>query len=223
MGILSGNALKIIAAVTMFIDHMGLMLFPGNLLFRIIGRLAFPIYAFMIAEGCKYTTRKSRYFAMIFGLGVVCQTVYYLFAGSTYLSILFTFSLSILTIYALQGYKAHPGVKTGLLFAGAVAAVYFLNQVFAIDYGFWGSMVPVCASMFHGTDCDRKNVNTGMLALGLAILALEIGSIQFFSLLAIPLLLLYSGKRGKWRMKSFFYIFYPAHLVLLEAIAILTK
>ena len=220
MGLLSGNALKLIAAATMFIDHMGLMLFPGNLLLRVIGRLALPIYAYMIAEGCKYTRNKKKYFAMVFGLAVVCQTVYFFFAGSSYLSILFTFSLSILTIYALQGYKSDPSAKTGLLFAGTVAAVYFLNQIFTIDYGFWGCMLPVFAAMLQGTAQDKKAANLTMLALGLVLLAMDSGSIQFWSLLSLPLLMLYSGKRGKWNMKYFFYIFYPAHLVLLEMIAL---
>ena len=47
---LSGNALKIIAAISMVIDHTGMLIFPGEDIFRIIGRLAFPIFAFFIAE-----------------------------------------------------------------------------------------------------------------------------------------------------------------------------
>lgn len=221
MGILSGNALKIIAAVTMFIDHMGLMLFPGNLWLRIIGRLALPIYGYMIAEGCKYTRNKKKYFGMVFGLAVVCQTVYFFFAGSSYLSILFTFSLSILTIYTLQEYKADPCARTGLLVALAVAGVYLLNVVFTIDYGFWGCMVPVFAAMLQGTEYDGKAANVAMLGAGLLLLAWNLGGIQIYSLLSLPLLMLYSGQRGKWNMKYFFYIFYPAHLVVLEILVML--
>lgn len=223
MGILTGNALKLIAAASMLLDHMGLMLFPGNLLLRIIGRLAMPIYAFMIAEGCKYTRSKSRYFGMVFSLAAVCQTVYFLFDGSTYLSILFTFSLSIGTIYALQRYQANPGAATGALFALAVAGVYLLNRIFTIDYGFWGCMLPVFPAMLHGTAYDRQPWNMAMLGLGMVLLSANVGGIQFFSLAALPLLLLYSGRRGKWNMKYFFYIFYPVHLVLLEGIAMLMR
>ena len=223
MGILTGNALKLIAAASMLLDHMGLMLFPGNLLLRIIGRLAMPIYAFMIAEGCKYTRSKSRYFGMVFSLAAVCQTVYFLFDGSTYLSILFTFSLSIGTIYALHRYQANPGVATGALFALAVAGVYLLNRIFTIDYGFWGCMLPVFPAMLHGTAYDRQPWNMAMLGLGMVLLSANVGGIQFFSLAALPLLLLYSGRRGKWNMKYFFYIFYPVHLVLLEGIAMLMR
>lgn len=217
--LLSGNALKLIAAVTMLIDHMGLILFPLNILFRVIGRLAFPIYAFMIAEGCKYTHNRLRYFLNLFLLAAACQIVYYLADGSTYLCILVTFSLSILMIYALQNFKAKRTLPAGLLFVTAVSGVYVLNQILAIDYGFWGCMVPVFASLPSGTQYDREPLSVALLGIGLLILSLSSGSLQFFCLAALPLLCCYSGKRGKWKMKSFFYIFYPAHLVLLQAIA----
>ena len=58
---LNGNTLKIIAAITMLIDHTGFLLFPQSVVLRVIGRLAYPIYAFMIAEGCRHTRNKLRY------------------------------------------------------------------------------------------------------------------------------------------------------------------
>ena len=76
-GFLNGNHLKLIAAFTMLLDHAGILLFPRVQLFRILGRLAYPIYAYMIAEGCRYTKNKLRYFLMVFGLGAACQIVYY--------------------------------------------------------------------------------------------------------------------------------------------------
>ena len=65
-------------------------------------------------------------------------------------------------------------------------------------------------------------ISAPMLGLGLLLLAWELGSIQFYALMALPLLMLYSGKRGKWNMKYFFYVFYPAHLVLLEVLVMIT-
>ena len=58
-----------------------------------------------------------------------------------------------------------------------------------------------------------------MLFAGLLFLAADFGGVQYYSLLAIPLLLLYSGKRGKANLKYFFYIFYPVHLAVLQGIA----
>lgn len=220
---LSGNALKIIAAITMFIDHMGLMLFPNDLIFRYIGRLAFPIFAFMIAEGCKYTRSRLRYWGGLTTLALVCQMVYFLFDGSLYLSILVTFSLSVPTIYALDRLKAAPSALNVLIFIAAVAGVYWLNLVFDIDYGFWGCMAPVFAAALHNTKYDTLSARVAAFGLGLVLLSLVHGYIQSWCLLALPLLMCYSGKRGKRKMKYFFYIFYPAHLVLLEGIALLVS
>lgn len=221
MAILSGNALKLFAAFCMVCDHVGLMFFPGQAWLRTIGRLAFPIFAYMIAEGCKYTGNRKRYFGMIFALATACQIVYYLFDGSMYLSILFTFSLSILGIYALDGCKRTPGVPAGFVLGFAIGLIWAANQVFTIDYGFWGCMVPIFASLPTGTKYDRLSLRALALGVGLLPLAIEFGGNQTLSLLAVPLLLLYSGKRGKWNMKYFFYIFYPAHLVILQGIQML--
>ena len=97
---LSGNTLKIIAAVTMLIDHIGFILLPQYGFLRIIGRLSFPIFAFLIAEGCKYTKNKLRYFLSVFILGLVCQIAYYVAAQSLYIGVLLSFSVSILCVYA---------------------------------------------------------------------------------------------------------------------------
>lgn len=218
---LSGNALKLLAALFMTIDHVGVLLLPHVIVLRILGRLALPIFAFMIAEGCRYTRNRLRYFGSVFALGVLCQIVYYLADRSLYFSILITFSLSIATIYALQDWKEQKTPRSALVFFGAVAGVYALNRVFAIDYGFWGCMLPVFAAAFQKTAWDRPWVNLGMLGLGLLILAADLGQIQYYALPALPLLACYNGRRGRWKLKYFFYLFYPLHLVLLQGIALL--
>ena len=221
---LTGNQLKLIAAFTMLLDHMGLLLFPQVRIFRILGRIAYPLFAFMIAEGCRYTKNKLRYFLMVFGLGAACQTVYYFFSGDTYLNILLTFSLSILLIYLLQAsYQAKNSRKQMLwsvLFCAGFLGVYGLNQVLTIDYGFWGVMVPVFASFAFLRKFPHW-ASVVLLGAGLVLLAADLGGTQWYSLLALPLLLLYSGKRGKANLKYFFYIFYPVHLVVLQGIDML--
>lgn len=238
LNVLSGNVLKIIAAVCMLIDHIGYILFPDVIALRIIGRLSFPLFAFMIAEGCRYTKNKVRYFSFIFILAVLFQIVYYIVSKSLYLNVFITFSLSILVIFALQTFKAQLQNKdakvlykilSGLLFVLAVAIVYLLNLKFIIDYGFWGCMLPVFATIFHykgenkllqKLDCNLMHVLT--FSLGLVLLCLfDSFDIIYYSLFSIPLLLLYSGKRGRLNMKYFFYIFYPLHLVILYGISMI--
>ena len=219
MAILTGNALKIIAAISMVIDHAGLMFFPNMEIFRIIGRLAFPIFAFMIAEGCRYTRNRLRYWGMLTALAALCQIVYYFFDGSAYFSVLVTFSAAILVIYALDYWKRRQGFPGAVVFLGAMAALWLANEFLTIDYGFWGCMAPVFASLPSGKPWDTRNHRLAAFGLGLVLLSLAIGGTQWYCLLALPLLLCYSGQRGKWKMKYFFYIFYPLHLVALLGIS----
>ena len=225
-GFLNGNHLKLIAAFTMLLDHAGILLFPRVQLFRILGRLAYPVFAFMIAEGCRYTMHKLRYFLMVFGLGAACQLVYYFVSGDTYLNILLTFSLSILLIYILQAvYKEQDWLRQfwrSVLFAVTFAAVYGLTRLMSIDYGFWGVMTPVLVSLAHIRKWPRW-AEMLLLGAGLLFLAADYGGIQHYALLSVPLLLLYNGQRGKANMKYFFYIFYPVHLAALQGIAWLVR
>lgn len=73
---LSNNQLKIIAMLSMLADHMGMILFPEVRLLRIVGRLAFPIFAFMIAEGCAHTRNRGRYLLQMAAVALVCQIAY---------------------------------------------------------------------------------------------------------------------------------------------------
>ena len=233
LGFLSGNALKLIAALAMTIDHIGVIFFPRVAWLRLVGRLAFPIFAFMIAEGCKYTRNRARYFFTISSLGAVCQTVYWFAAGNTYFSVLITFSLAILVIYALQFFRESAmegdwlrAVPAFAMLAGAVALVWYLNQSLTIDYGFWGCMLPVFPALFQARrstapmnpKLDRKEVHVLCLAVGLLCLHQSLGGLQIWSVLSLPLLLCYSGRRGKGNLKYFFYIFYPAHLAILQGL-----
>ena len=236
---ISGNVLKILGAIFMLIDHAGLMLFPNLQVLRIIGRLAFPIFAFMIAEGCRYTKNKLRYFLTIFILGFACQLVYYLYDKQLDMSILITFSLSILAVYSLQFAKdslvnKKYGIVVKILaiitFVGVIAGIYYLNQIFSIDYGFWGCLAPVFASLlvkpnnvnFKVWDViDNRFTRLFVFGIGLLVLALEMGRNQIYSLFALILLLFYSGKKGKANLKYFFYVFYPLHLLCLEGLKML--
>ncbi len=119
---LSGNQLKIIAAVSMAADHIGYMIFPDIVLFRIIGRLAFPLFSFFIYQGSRYTRSKAKYLAKLFGLGFVCVLGYYIYCREIYLNSLIAFSLSACILFALQYFKKQFRLKnTGKAAAGAAA------------------------------------------------------------------------------------------------------
>ncbi len=236
--LLSANALKIIAVLSMLADHIGYILLPHVPVLRIIGRIAFPFFAFFISEGCLYTKHKLRYLGCVALLGILCQIIYYLAQRSSDMNILITFSVSIITIYSMQYIKClrdSDNCRTVkkvfgyLLFAVIVALVYLLNMYIEFDYGFWGCMTPVFAYAFirSCSDCRRTLYNTRIriLIMGIALfgVAVEYGGIQWYSLIALPLLMLYSGSRGRLNLKYFFYIFYPLHFVVLEVINVFIK
>lgn len=236
---LSGNTLKIIAAISMLADHFGAIFFPRVMIFRAIGRLAFPIFAYMIAEGCRYTKHRFRYFITVLLMGLGYTAVFYIYDRSLYFCILVTFALSIMMIYALELFKKEvfsedggvwKAVAFALVFFASVALVYVLNLFFKIDYGFYGCLTPVLVSIFLPPRDDppafyrtvgRLRLELLGLAIGIAALFIAYGGIRYYAFLAIPLVFLYSGKRGKYKMKYFFYIFYPAHLLALEGLAML--
>ena len=221
---LSGNALKLIAVLAMLTDHIGVLFFPQYPIFRVIGRLAYPIFAFMIAEGCHYTKNRLRYFLSIFLLGVFCQISHLTLSANTHLNILLTFSCSIPLICLLQAWKAGKNPWLLAIFCAAVTFVYVLNEYLTLDYGFWGIMIPVLAAVCHPArgnaySPDQNSLSVLSLGLGLLLLSMRSGSVQYYSFLALPLLYLYSGRRGNGNYKYAFYLFYPLHLALLLAIA----
>ena len=221
---LTNNQLKIIAMVSMLFDHVGKELLPQYPILQIIGRLAFPIFAYMIAEGCFYTKNKIKYFLTIFILGTGCQIVYMVAEHSFYQNVLITFSLSIALIFSLENFRVKKEKISGITLFFTVLIVITFTMVlpvfmeeygFQIDYGVYGVLLPV--AVFYGKDKERKLVYaTGVLAL----LAHSFGGIQWFSLLSIPILVLYNQKRGKYNIKPLFYIFYPAHLVVIYLISL---
>ena len=243
----SSNLLKIIAAVCMVIDHLGYMYYPSAVWMRIIGRISLPIFAFFIAEGCFYTKNRLKYFSLTFGLGVICQVVYFIAMKSLYMCILITFSLAILLIFSYQDiknavYRGAPFyeiISKSLIFIATIISVYYLNKIMKIDYGFYGCVLPLFMAIVMPTseklpliEKNRKvdllgKINLLPVRLLLAIyplykIAINGGALfYYYAPLALLLLLLYSGERGKLKMKYFFYIFYPLHLVALQGISLI--
>ncbi len=219
---LTGNQLKLIAAMAMTFDHIGAYLFPQIEILRIIGRIAFPIFAYMIAEGCAYTKSRKRYLFTMATAAAVFQTVYYLAEGSLYQCIFVTFTLSIILCFAVERAIKRNDVKGWMLAIAGVVIVYMITEVlpyilkntdFSVDYGFYGVLIPV--AVFVGRNKWDKLL---LFAFGLIMLAMVSGYLQWYSLAAVPLLALYNGKRGKLKLKYFFYVFYPLHLVVIYLI-----
>ena len=224
-GCLNGNQLKIAALVAMTCDHAGKLLFTDLYFLRILGRLAFPIFAYMIAEGCKYTKNRVKYLGIIAAIAFLCQVVYFFAADSLYQYILVTFSLSIALTYVVDNALKKRSFLSVVYVILSVFAVYTASVIvpnmltttdFHIDYGLGGILLPVLVYMVNS-----KWEKLLMSAICLVLIALSMGGIQWYSLAALIPLALYNGKRGTYRMKNLFYIYYPAHLVLIYLIKII--
>jgi hypothetical protein len=238
--IMNRNALKIIACLTMLIDHIGFLFFPDLIWLRYIGRLSMPLFAFFIAEGCRYTSNKLRYFSQIFLLGLACQSVYIaeqaIFGAvrSFYLNILLTFSLSILLAYAYLYWEKNTESKNSkrahlsaflfigvlLLIVGVCEACKYVDArtpyELVIDYGLPGILLPLAALISRDRKKQFLYFSCALVLFSLALS--EIHSFSWFALFDIPLLAFYNGQKGKTRFKYGFYIFYPAHLAILYLI-----
>ncbi|MBR6761289.1 MAG: hypothetical protein IKM30_04575 [Oscillospiraceae bacterium] len=222
---LSGNQLKIIALITMTCDHVCKQLLPQLSFLKILGRFAFPIFAYMIAQGCIHTKNKKRYLLTIAILALLCQIVFYFTMHSLYQCILVTLALSIAIIFSIERASQTPSLGNHLLALSMIAAAFFLSVMmpkllphtdYHIDYGIFGVLLAVAAY----TD-EKMHTKLLFFTIGLCLLAVSIGGKQWFSLCALPLLALYNGTRGKWKLKYLFYIYYPLHLVLIQAIRLL--
>ena len=98
-GFFSNTTLKLIACFLMVIDHVGMYLFPGYKIFRVIGRLSYPIFAFFLAEGCKYTKNKIKHLGLIMLLGIGMLLFNYCIFNNWTGCIFLTFTFSIIYIY----------------------------------------------------------------------------------------------------------------------------
>ncbi len=218
---LTGNQLKLIAMITMTMDHMGLILFPNALWLRIVGRLAMPLYAFCIGEGCLHSRSLPKYLGSVALMGVICQVVAFVGTGTLYQNILMAFSLSILLAMLLRWAQKRNTVAPWVAFGVAVAAVLFITEGlpyvltgtdYQVDYGFWGVMLPLAVML-------GKNRVQQLLLMSVPLLFLSVGNpAQGFALAALPILIFYSGERGSRKLKWVFYFYYPAHLAVLYLI-----
>lgn len=232
---LTGNQLKIIASISMVLDHLGLVIFPGQIIFRILGRIGLPIYAFLIAEGCRHTRNRKKYLGLIAAMGIAFQLFYWFFMNDLYQGILITFSLSISLIFSMESFIKNKSIInrismliiiSALLFIAVGCPIIFRQYGFVIDYGMWGILMPVLIYFIPNKKLRILFLIVFLLFMGYNshfshVDPLLNACVKWGSLFSIPFLALYNGERGRTKMKYFFYIFYPLHLVIIYAIAIL--
>ncbi|MCL2199109.1 MAG: conjugal transfer protein TraX [Defluviitaleaceae bacterium] len=235
--ILTAFWLKIIAVTGMILQHMALAL-PGafplgvEIFLQISGGLTFPILAFLLVDGFRATSNLSKYMTRLAVFGVI-SFVPHLFVLGTGLNIMFTMALSL---YLLK-LRRERGNSASFW---AIFVVLILACAF-LDWGIIGPIGVILYDMIKNEKARRIVVPlffiAGVLLQGLLVTSLMSLFIDmeylmaemdmsiapaFFpvgTLLAIPLLLLYNGERGR-PAKWFFYVIYPLHLAVLAIVSI---
>lgn len=203
--------MQLIAMLTMAIDHIGLIFFPGEVLWRIIGRLAFPIYAYALVQGYKYTSSYRKYCFRLFLIAVLSQFPYQLAFDTNGLNVVMTLFVSFLVIRLLD--SIHPGIFTALI----IAVVCVVVEILPFDYGAYGLLLVLIFKY-----AEPKMMPGMHLLLNTAYLFAYGWVLQLVSL--VPTLVIAYGpnlwrRLESWRMPRWIWrVFYPAHLAALAGI-----
>lgn len=231
---ISGSTLKIIALVSMFIDHMAVSLIEVNygnknsflydlpwsedtilqvnVVLREIGRLAFPIFCFLLVQGAMYTHDRKRYLRNMAVFALLSEIPFDLAFHNTLWygnsqNVFFTLTLGLISIYLLDWWKGKEWISFGIVAVVAVLA-YFLRT----DYGASGVILIVFFWLFRFEEKLRNILCSVWMIVGIN-LSEAAGILAFLPIHA------YNGERGR-QLKYFFYLFYPVHLLVLFGVRV---
>lgn len=210
---LTSFELKVIALISMTVDHVGVVLYPDLLWLRYIGRIAFPIYCFLLTEGFVYTRDRNQYMLRMLVLGVLSEIPFDLAGKGDILelgsqNVFFTLLIGLLMMKFLE--QAGNGAER----VGIILFAMFAAEFLRTDYGAYGILLIALYHRFRGSKIWQSvsvaawNFLSGTL-------------VQYPGVFAVFPLLLYNGKRGR-KMGYFFYLYYPVHLLILYGILHLT-
>lgn len=225
----SGSTLKWIAIITMFMDHSAKLLYvPQNLIdsfppgmamfytnlhkvfdvFLILGRLAFPLFCFLLVEGFIHTSNVKKYFLRLLAFALISEVPYDLTFRLTYFSfekqnVFFTLLIGLAVLIGLKKFEKRTPLNI-LVSLGIVGAGIFTAEILNTDYGGWiGVLMITVLYVLRDYPLVKCLAGCGVI--------LQNSISGMFSFIFIYL---YNGERGR-QWKYLFYWFYPLHLLLL--------
>ena len=202
---LDGFTLKLIALLSMTIDHIGVFFYLDSG-WRIVGRLAFPIFAFLLTEGYRHTHNRKKHFLTIALSGVIMQIPLF-FMQEPMFNIFLTLALGMLALYGIE-FKNY--FLVGLILLSA--------WIFPFDYGLYGILLIIGSYLLK-----NRWLLFSIYSLAIAFLSQytdHLSVIQLYAIAALPFIYMYNGQRGRsW--KWFFYIYYPLHIIIINILATL--
>jgi len=195
----------LIAFTTMAIDHIGIVFFPNIQAFQIIGRLAFPLFAWGIARGYRYTRNYNKYAARLLVIAAVAQIPFFLLYHNGYLNICCTLLAGLITLIIRNCHYPWwirwPGIMSILVLA----------QLLHFEYGAYGILTILVFSEFW----EQDSVIYYQAGLTLAsVLIFRYDPIQLVAIFS-PILILFLKQKDFKLPRTFQYSFYPVHLLLL--------
>lgn len=217
--VLGRTSLQIIAALTMICDHIGYifvdaqkneMLYQGM---RMIGRISFPIFCFLLVEGFLSTSNIKRYMLRILLFAILSEVPFNLafFGRFFYIgaqNVMFTMLIGLLVLAGMKRYETNMTFGMLFLVAGCLVA-YYLHT----DYSYMGVALIV---VFY---LQRNHALTRLFWA--AFLFFVDGGMQIYAVLALPVCMLYHEEKKEKRLpRYFFYVFYPVHLLVLWGILV---
>ncbi len=208
---MSTFALKLIAVISMTIDHTGAVLFPYETWMRYVGRIAFPVYAFLIVEGYVHTSDVKKYLMRLGLFAVISEVPFDLAFNTSFFSmdcqnVYFTLFFGLLALILIDVFSGQIFWQTLSVLCMCLAAAELTT-----DYRYLGVIVIILFYVFR----DRPFMKAVTVTLALSYLS---GPMEFFGSLALIPIFLYNGELGRHKWKYFFYVFYPVHLMILVCI-----
>lgn len=222
---LSGSSLKLIALITMLIDHVcaiyilngttsikeiALPLVIIEIALRLLGRISFTIYCFLVIEGYIHTHNKANYFIRLFLLALLSEVPFDLFfygskLNSSHQNTVFTLATGLLAILLIDKFSNYKNNKY-LLQITSVCCLSILSEMLHFDYGFFG-IIFICSMYVF-----RNNQKRQFIVSSLPLFFCGFG--QIFGILGFIPISKYNKCRGL-NIKYLFYLFYPLHLIVL--------
>ncbi len=235
-GLLNANTLRLLAMIFMLIDHLWGTIVWGNLWMNCVGRLAFPIFAFLISEGFFHTHDLKAYMKRLFVFALLSEIPFDLMLNSRIIypfdqNVLFTLLLGLWAISVLDKGRKDPSAKGRVLAIVKALGIWLLSVVMMVDYGPIGVPTVLIFYLFRDFKGARLCQLAGMVLLHVVLfngqtLPLSLGAfhydfpIQGFAVFSLLLIWLYNGKKGRSNrvMQYAAYAFYPVHALVLYLI-----
>lgn len=218
----SSFSLHIIAMLLMLTDHLRFAFPDAGTWLCAVGRTAFPIFAFMTAEGIKNTGDVKKYALRLLVLAIVSELPFDLMRDGTALSfarqnVIWTLLLSVIAVSTIARSSGRP-LTAVIITAAAFAAA----ELCRVDYGGFGvTTVLLFYFLKRDTVWDKLTLAVCFMCLNTALAAVDRLWIQLFALLALPVIFCYDGTRGRYGKltRLLFYGFYPLHMLAVWALS----